>query len=132
MLAAWLVALISTASALFIGEVMGKSPCVLCWYQRIAMFPLALILGLALLRSDYGMAIYGLALSVIGLFIAGYHTLLYWGWIPASLAPCGQGPSCKRQILELFGYFDLPMLSLLAFSTITLFLFLSLKSSNHE
>ena len=49
---AWLVALLATAGALFLGEVMGKTPCALCWYQRIAMFPLALILGVGLLEPD--------------------------------------------------------------------------------
>ena len=46
---AWLIALLATAGALFLGEVMGMVPCVLCWYQRIAMFPLVLVLGLGLL-----------------------------------------------------------------------------------
>ena len=45
---AWLLALVATAGALFLGEVMGKTPCVLCWYQRIAMFPLVLVLGMGL------------------------------------------------------------------------------------
>lgn len=132
MLAAWLVALLSSLSAIFIGEVMGQLPCVLCWYQRIAMFPLVLILGLALLRSDESIPMYGTALSALGQLIAGYHTMLYWDWIPPSLEPCGQGPSCKQQVLNLFGYLDLPMLSFLAFTLITVFLIFSLKSSNHE
>jgi disulfide bond formation protein DsbB len=49
---AWLIALLATAGALFLGEVMGMTPCVLCWYQRIAMFPLVVILGLGLLEAD--------------------------------------------------------------------------------
>ena len=48
---AWLLALVATAGALFLGEVMGKTPCVLCWYQRIAMFPLVLVLGIGLFAS---------------------------------------------------------------------------------
>ena len=52
---AWLLALLATSGALFLGEVMGKAPCVLCWYQRIAMFPLVLVLGLGLFgRLDAG------------------------------------------------------------------------------
>ena len=132
MLAAWLVALLSTLSALFIGEVMGVLPCVLCWYQRIAMFPLVLILGLALVRSDHSISLYGALLSVTGQVIAGYHTLLYWDWIPPNLQPCGQGPSCKQQVLNLFGYLDLPMLSFLAFTLITILLIFSLNASKHE
>jgi len=132
LLAAWLVALASTASAVFIGEVMGQAPCVLCWYQRIAMFPLVLLLGIALLRSETGVAIYGIALSALGQAVALYHTLLYWHWIPESLAPCGQGPSCRQQVLNLFGYLDLPMLSLIAFTLITVLLVMSMKASGHE
>ena len=50
--AAWVVALVSTLAALFIGEVMGMTPCQLCWYQRILMFPLAVILGMAAFGND--------------------------------------------------------------------------------
>ncbi len=132
MLAAWLVALLATVSALFLGEVMGVQPCVLCWYQRIAMFPLVLILGLALARSDYSIPLYAALLSVPGQIIAGYHTLLYWDWIPPNLQPCGQGPSCKQQVLNLFGFLDLPMLSFLAFTLITIFLIFSFHFSKHE
>ncbi|MEO5658832.1 MAG: disulfide bond formation protein B [Polaromonas sp.] len=132
MLAAWLVALVATLSALFLGEVMGVQPCVLCWYQRIAMFPLVLMLGLALMRSDPHMALYGALLSLFGVVIAGYHTLLYWDWIPPNLQPCGQGPSCKQQVLNIFGVLDLPMLSFLAFTLITILLIFSLNASKHE
>ena len=57
---AWLIALTATVGALFIGEVMGRTPCVLCWYQRIAMFPLALILGLAFWFWDYESRVKGI------------------------------------------------------------------------
>lgn len=67
---AWLIALVSTLGALFIGEVMGKTPCVLCWYQRIAMFPLALILGIAVFLSDFSVRRYVLPLATIGGLIA--------------------------------------------------------------
>ena len=55
---AWAIALAATLGALFIGEVLGQAPCHLCWYQRIAMFPLALILGLATLSGDLGTVSY--------------------------------------------------------------------------
>ena len=65
LLAAWTVALAATLGALFIGEVMGKAPCLLCRYQRTAMFPLALILGVACLRSDPEALAYALPLVAI-------------------------------------------------------------------
>jgi disulfide bond formation protein DsbB len=57
------------------------APCVLCWYQRIAMFPLVVVLGIGVLRQDHAMALPALVLAAAGWFVAGYHTLLYWGWI---------------------------------------------------
>jgi hypothetical protein len=64
---AWLLALLATAGALFLGEVMGKTPCVLCWYQRIAMFPLVLVLGLGLFASDARSVRYALPLAGRGM-----------------------------------------------------------------
>ena len=128
----WLLALIATASALFIGEVMGMMPCVLCWYQRIAMFPLVLFLGAALLQQQRALILPSLLLSFTGWVIASYHTALYWGWIDPTLAPCGDGPSCTQQVLQIFGVLDLPMLSWLAFMTISFLLLLSLKVSRND
>ena len=82
LLLAWLVATTATLGALFLGEVMGMTPCVLCWYQRIFMFPLAIILGIACFADDRRGAVYGLALALGGLAMAGYHTLLVAGLIP--------------------------------------------------
>ena len=128
----WLLALIATASALFIGEVMGMMPCVLCWYQRIAMFPLVLFLGAALLQQQRALILPSLLLSFTGWVIASYHTALYWGWIDPTLAPCGDGPSCTQQVLQIFGALDLPMLSWLAFMAISFLLLLSLKVSRND
>lgn len=128
----WLLALIATASALFIGEVMGMMPCVLCWYQRIAMFPLVLFLGAALMQQQRALVLPSLLLSLIGWVIASYHTALYWGWIDPTLAPCGDGPSCTQQVLQIFGAVDLPMLSWLTFTAISFLLMLSLKVSQND
>lgn len=70
LLLAWLVATTATLGALFIGEVMGMTPCVLCWYQRIFMFPLAIILGIACFIDDRRGAVYGLTLALGGLAMA--------------------------------------------------------------
>jgi disulfide bond formation protein DsbB len=130
--AAWLLSLIATASALFIGEVMGMMPCVLCWYQRIAMFPLVLFLGMAVFTQARALVLPSLLLALAGLAMASYHTMLYWGWIDPTLAPCGDGPSCTQQVLQIFGAVDLPMLSWLAFATISFLLVFTLKASTHD
>lgn len=130
LLTAWLLAFLSTAGALFIGEVMLMTPCTLCWYQRIAMFPLALILGIASYRNDRQGAVYALPLAASGTLIAGYHTLLVAGWIPKTWVPCGAGISCANQKLEIFNGVQLPWLSLAAFLFATVSLSLYLKKTS--
>ena len=126
---AWLVALIATAGALFVGEVMGQVPCLLCWYQRIFMFPLALLLGIACLRADGAAYLYGLVLAVPGGLIAAYHSLLYADILTEAMRPCTRdGPSCTDAAMNLAGL-PLPYLSLAAFAAITAFLFLSRRSN---
>lgn len=128
---AWLIALVATLGALFSSEIMGLEPCVLCWYQRIAMFPLALMLALALLPVDVQVVRYALPLALVGAATAAYHTLLVWGLVPKDLVPCGQGPSCAEVKFELLGFITLPLLSLSAFALIVILLW-TLKSRNSE
>ena len=124
---AWLIALLATAGALFLGEVMGMVPCVLCWYQRIFMFPLAIVLGIAVFAEDRSGALYALPFAVGGVTLAGYHTALVAGWVPQWWIPCGSGPSCSQQALVIFDDIQLPWLSLAAFVAITLTLTLYLQ-----
>ena len=118
LMAAWAVALVSTLGALFIGEVMGMTPCVLCWYQRIAMFPLALILGMAVFAEDRRGAVYAMPFALAGLALAAYHSALIAGWVPQWWVPCGTGPSCSQQALVILGDTQIPWLSLAAFLAI--------------
>jgi len=124
---AWFVALAATLGALFIGEVMGQMPCLLCWYQRIAMFPLALILGIGCLREDVGVRHYALPLALAGGAVALWHSLLYLGVIPKAIEPCGQGPSCASADMTILGVLPLPMLSLGAFAAIALLLVFTIR-----
>ena len=127
--AAWAVALVSTFAALFIGEVMGMTPCQLCWYQRILMFPLAVILGMAAFGNDRRGAIYALPLTLGGVAVAGYHTALIAGWVPKWWIPCGAGPSCSDQKLVILGDIQIPWLALLAFTVIALLLLAYLRKT---
>jgi len=115
---AWLIATLATLGALFMSEIMGFAPCVLCWWQRIFMFPLVLILALGLFPFDAKVVRYALPLALIGLLIAGFHVLLTMGIIPESLAPCRQGIPCKTIQIEWFGFVTIPLLSFLAFLTL--------------
>lgn len=119
---AWLVAAVSTAGSLFFSEVMDLVPCVLCWYQRIFIFPLAVILLAGLHPLDVRVVRYALPLAVIGLLFTLYHCLLFYGFIPENLRPCSQGVSCSDPTMELFGFLPIPLLSLASFSIIIVLL----------
>ena len=88
---AWLVASTSTLGALFFGEVMNLPTCVLCWYQRIFMFPLVLILPIGMFPFDRKVVRYALPLAALGWLFAAFHVLLVAGVIPESVTPCTQG-----------------------------------------
>lgn len=115
---AWLLATIGTLGSLFFSEIMDFAPCSLCWYQRIFMYPLVVVLGVGFFPYDRGVVRYSVPLAVGGWLVAAYHTLLYEGVIPDSASPCSQGVSCGTEYIELFGFLSIPALSLLAFSAI--------------
>lgn len=123
--AAWLIAACGTLGALFFGEVLGYAPCTLCWYQRIAMFPLAIMLPFGLFPFDRGMVRYALPLSLTGLVVAIYHWLLQLGLIAENANPCAQGSSCAEVSAEWFGFVTIPLMSVVAFALITTFLLAS-------
>lgn len=116
--ASWVLAMIATLGSLFFSEVMGLKPCVLCWYQRIFMYPLVVILLVGMFPLDRRVVRYALPLAVIGLLFAVYHYLLYSGFIPESMQPCDQDASCAEVNLELFGFITIPMLSILSYTAI--------------
>ncbi len=116
--ACWLVAGFSTAGSIFFSQVMEFAPCVLCWYQRIFLFPLVFILATGLFPFDRNVVRYAIPLSLAGWLTALYHTLLYAGIIPKEIQPCSKGVSCTEEYINLFGFLTIPMLSLLSFSLI--------------
>jgi disulfide bond formation protein DsbB len=101
---AWLIALLATAGALFLGEVMGKAPCVLCWYQRIAMFPLVAVLGVGLLEPDSRNIRSAWPLAWAGWAMALYHCLIFWRVVSEALSPCGKGASCADADVQVARY----------------------------
>ena len=116
---AWVQALVATLGSLFFSEVMKFKPCVLCWYQRIFMYPLVVIITVGTFRRDKKLYHYVLPLSLTGWFISAYHNLLYYKIIPAALVPCVQGVSCTTKFFAWFGFITIPLLSLTAFTIIT-------------
>ncbi|MGV1098055.1 disulfide bond formation protein B [Thiovibrio sp. JS02] len=120
----WLVTGASTLGSLFFSEIMQLPPCILCWYQRIFLFPLFFVFSTGLFFSDKSVARYALPLATAGWLTALYHNLLFAGIIPESIQPCSQGVSCSEDSLNLFGFLTIPMLSLLSFSAILALLFI--------
>ena len=116
--AAWVVALVATLGILYYSEIADFIPCRLCWYQRIAMYPLAVLLLLAALRKDIrGGAIYAIPLALVGMGVAIYH--IYIEYNPeAETAGCKIGASCAVKWIEELGYVTLPVLALTAFAAV--------------
>jgi disulfide bond formation protein DsbB len=115
---AWAIALSATLGSLFFGEVMKLPPCTLCWYQRVCLFPLPVVLAVGILCRDRRLPAYALPLVVGGLAVAVYHNLLYWGVIPEALSPCTEALSCKTRQIEWLGFITIPLMSLGTFAAI--------------
>lgn len=112
---AWVIALLGTVGSLFFSEVMNLPPCVLCWYQRIASYPLVLIIGIGIVLRDPRMKTYALPLCLAGLVVSIYHNLLYYGFIPESITPCTEGVPCNAVQIEWLGFITIPLMGLGAF-----------------
>jgi len=128
----WLLSLISSMGSLFFSEVMGLPPCLLCWYQRICMYPLVFIFFVALFPFDKSVLKFSFPLAFMGFLIATYHNLLYYKILPKSASPCSQGISCTTVQLEWLGFITIPLLSLLGFSLILFVLSLIYREIRRE
>ncbi|MBI3633594.1 MAG: disulfide bond formation protein B [Candidatus Vogelbacteria bacterium] len=130
--ASWFVALAAMLGSLYFSEILKLPPCVLCWYQRILMYPLVLIIPVAILNRDEKGHSYVLPLSILGGCVAFYHYLLYIKIIPDTLAPCSTGVSCTTRLVEWFGFINIPLLSFIAFVVITLLMIIYSKTKENE
>lgn len=113
LLASW----VAMCGSLFFSEVLGWPPCVLCWYQRICMYPLAAILTVGIVRRDRSVHTYVLPLALLGACISTYHYLvLKTRWVPAP--PCAAGGvPCTVDYLHIpaLPFVNIPFLALVAF-----------------
>jgi disulfide bond formation protein DsbB len=129
--AAWGVATLATAGSLYFSEVANYLPCTLCWYQRIAMYPLVLILGIAMFRRDIAVRIYAIPLALVGAAIASYHYLLEW-FPEIDTGACSAVIPCTQVWFREFGFVSMPLLALIAFGLVIAFLLVPLRSSDEE
>jgi disulfide bond formation protein DsbB len=114
----WAVVFGSMVGSLVLSELMHLVPCVLCWWQRILMYPLVVIVGVGILRRDESWTYTALPLAAVGAVVALYHSLLQWGVIPEEIAPCNAVVSCVSKQIDWFGFVTIPFMSLLAFATV--------------
>jgi len=119
---AWVVSVVATLGSLYFSEVRLFVPCTLCWYQRILMYPLAILLAIASYRQDRGVVKYALPLSVLGIAVSGFHYLEQKvPWISSS-AVCRSGVPCEIQYINWLGFVTIPLLAFVAFTLITVML----------
>lgn len=115
---AWVVAIVATLGSLYFSEIRHFVPCTLCWYQRILMYPLAILLAVATYKQDRGVVKYALPLSALGILVSGYHILVER--IPSlGSGVCSAGVPCSLKYIEWLGFITIPTLAFTAFVIIT-------------
>lgn len=116
---AWLVSIIATLGSLYFSEIQSFIPCELCWYQRIPMYPLVLILGIATFQNDKSVKKYVLPISIIGSSISLFHYLEQKVPGFAEIKPCANGVPCSTEYINWLGFITIPFLALIAFSLVS-------------
>lgn len=120
----------ATLGSLYLSESAHLIPCTNCWYQRIAMYPIAVILAIAAWRRDTGVRIYVNTIAIIGGIIALYHYLIQW-------FPTLEGTSCTTSVpctgvwFRVFGFISIPYMALSAFALV-LVMMLALRSNTAD
>jgi disulfide bond formation protein DsbB len=113
---AWLVAMGATAGSLYYSEVAGFHPCSLCWYQRIAMYPLVVIVLVGAVTRDRFLARYAIPLTIAGAVLAIYNYLVQL--FPGIEVACALENPCSAIDVEAFGFLTMPLMSLVGFAAI--------------
>jgi len=132
LLCAWLIAFMGTILSLLIGEIFDFEPCNLCWYQRICLFPLSIILAIAVYRDDRKVGYYTIPQVFIGFLIALYQfSLPYYQLYKGVVPKCSFGKSCLDSPFE-FGFINFAFLSMLGFFFILVFLLLAFREKGYE
>lgn len=110
---------VATTGSLYFSLGLGLVPCELCWYQRILMYPLVLVLGVAALDDDARVWRTALPLSLLGTALAAYHSYLQVN--PEIGSACNVGQSCAAVLYPMAGgLLTIPRLSLVAFALVSL------------
>ncbi len=119
LLLGFLVSLGAVSGSLFYSWIVGFEPCILCWWQRVLLFPTALIFLVALIKKDRGVFKYIVPLVTLALIIGLYQAFANMGW--GSILPCtAEGGACSKEYVKAFGYITIPVMSI----TVSLYLLL--------
>ncbi|WP_332689466.1 disulfide oxidoreductase [Halalkalibacter lacteus] len=112
---AWLTSLIATFGSLYFSQIRLYEPCTLCWYQRIVMYPLVVILVIGMIKKDANVALYSAVFSFIGICLSIYHYAIQkLAFFSQAVPACGRVP-CTGQYINWFGFVTIPFLALTAF-----------------
>jgi disulfide bond formation protein DsbB len=122
-----LISLGAVFGSLFYSNIVGFEPCYLCWWQRIAIYPLLVLFLVALYKKDRGAFSYVLPLSLMGLLLSIYHSYIQWGGNP--LIPCDAAASCDKLYVYEFGYITIPTMVL---SIAVLYILLYFANKTYE
>lgn len=129
-------ALAATLGSLYFSDIVGIVPCKLCWYQRIPMYPLVIMIPMALYFKDRMIAWYGLALSIVGWLIAFYQNVIYYderfntGLGETIAITCNDGVPCTGETINWLGFITIPLLSLIGFSILIFCFFMYKKRTD--
>lgn len=125
----WAASVLAMFGSLYFSEIRQYEPCTLCWYQRILMYPMVVILGIAIAKKDYRISIYSMVLSAIGGCISLYHySIQKISFLADHAASCGRVP-CTGQYINWLGFITIPFLALIAFIIIFICSYLLWKKS---
>jgi disulfide bond formation protein DsbB len=123
LLFAFIVALAAVCGSLFYSNIVGYTPCELCWFQRIFIYPQVVLLGVALWKHDRGIWIYSIWLGAIAACISAFH--VYAQHFNQGALPCpivGQTSTCGKLFVDVYGFITIPSMALTASLMIILFM----------
>lgn len=128
----WIVATSATMGSLYFSEIRGYEPCELCWIQRIFMYPLVIILGVAFIQKNSRIAVTTAAFSIIGGAISLYHyTIQKVDFMSENAPSCGR-VSCTGEYINLLGFITIPFLALISFTLIAIASLFVIKALKEE
>lgn len=126
LLAQFLISLTAIFGSLFFSEIMKFPPCNLCWYQRLFIYPIALIILSGLYLDSKETNKFLTPFIFFGLIISVYHNLVYYKIIQI-IVPCTESAPCTAQQLNYLGFVTIPLLSLLAFVALLILNIITIK-----